>query len=205
LGHRGWRRTASRRGRSSTACPRRSRQIGPGAFGASRYRGERYRESRPARSIAWAILHRRHAAVRRAQFIIRIRASPTDGPFGANKLVYNDEFVATEIGQVGTQFDGLGHIGVQLATTATRPTCASTTASRWPKIGHETGLKKLGVEKLKPIVGRGILLDIAGARGVEAMDVGQEITMADVQSALRRQTMANFRFQPGDVVLFRTG
>jgi len=26
-----------------------------------------------------------------------------------------------------------------------------------------------------------------------------------VQSALRRQTMANFRFQPGDVVLFRTG
>ena len=47
------------------------------------------------------------------KFVLRIPGSPTDGPFGANKLVYNDEFLATEIGQVGTQFDGLGHIGVQ--------------------------------------------------------------------------------------------
>ena len=41
-------------------------------------------------------------------------SAPTGGPFGENKLVYNDEFLATEIGQVGTQFDGLGHIGLQL-------------------------------------------------------------------------------------------
>ena len=33
---------------------------------------------------------------------------------GSNKLVYHDEFVATEIGQVGTQFDGLGDVGVQV-------------------------------------------------------------------------------------------
>jgi hypothetical protein len=43
---------------------------------------------------------------------LRIPGSPTGGPFGKNKLVYHDEFVATEIGQVGTQFDGLGHIGL---------------------------------------------------------------------------------------------
>ena len=37
---------------------------------------------------------------------------PTGGPFGPQKLVYNDEFLSTEIGQVGTQFDGPGHIGI---------------------------------------------------------------------------------------------
>ena len=55
-----------------------------------------------------------HAAVRARVFALRIPGGPTGGPFGENKLVYHDEFVATEIGQVGTQFDGLGHIGIQL-------------------------------------------------------------------------------------------
>ena len=47
-------------------------------------------------------------------FTLRIPGSPTGGPFGANKLVYHDEYLATEIGQTGTQFDGLGHIGIQM-------------------------------------------------------------------------------------------
>lgn len=32
------------------------------------------------------------------KFSLRIPATPTGGPFGANKLMYNDEFLATEIG-----------------------------------------------------------------------------------------------------------
>src|SRR5277367_1950293 len=38
----------------------------------------------------------------------------TGGPLGENMVVWNDEYLATEIGQTGTQFDGLGHIGIQL-------------------------------------------------------------------------------------------
>ena len=45
-------------------------------------------------------------------FTLRIPGSPTGGPLGNNRIVWYDEFIATEIGQVGTQFDGLGHIGV---------------------------------------------------------------------------------------------
>ena len=41
-----------------------------------------------------------------------IPGRPTGGPFGPQQLVYNDEYVATELGQIGTQFDGPGHIGV---------------------------------------------------------------------------------------------
>src|ERR1700761_3312771 len=40
-------------------------------------------------------------------FTLRIPGGPTGGPFGENKMVYHDEFVTTEIGQTGTQFDGL--------------------------------------------------------------------------------------------------
>jgi hypothetical protein len=42
-----------------------------------------------------------------------IPGTPTGGPFGKNAVVYHDEFVATEIGQIGTQFDGPGHIGIR--------------------------------------------------------------------------------------------
>jgi kynurenine formamidase len=38
--------------------------------------------------------------------------TPQGGPFGKNALVYHDDYLTTEIGQIGTQFDGPGHIGV---------------------------------------------------------------------------------------------
>ena len=41
-----------------------------------------------------------------------IPGTPTGGPFGKNALVYHDELVTTQIGQIQTQFDGPGHIGV---------------------------------------------------------------------------------------------
>jgi kynurenine formamidase len=139
------------------------------------------------------------------KFVLRIPGSPTDGPFGANKLVYNDEFLATEIGQVGTQFDGLGHIGVQTGQDGDKTGMRFYNGRSMAEIGSETGLKKNGIEKLHPMVGRGILIDVAGYRGVDAMEVGQEITMADVRGALQRQGIADLQFSPGDVVLFRTG
>ena len=44
-------------------------------------------------------------------YSLTIPGGPTGGPLGTAKLVYNDEMFSGEIGQVGTQFDGLGHIG----------------------------------------------------------------------------------------------
>jgi len=139
------------------------------------------------------------------KFTLRIPGTPTGGPFGASQLMYNDEFLATEIGQVGTQFDGLGHIGVAVGDPQDK------TQLRWyngftaAEMGSPYGLLKLGTEKLHPIVARGILLDIAAVRGVESMDAGQVITMADVKSALEKQGMADFKFMEGDAIIFRTG
>jgi hypothetical protein len=39
---------------------------------------------------------------------ITIPGGPTSGPFGDQKLMFNDEMLNGEIGQVGSQFDGLG-------------------------------------------------------------------------------------------------
>lgn len=43
-----------------------------------------------------------------------IVASPSGGPVGKNQLVWHDEMFSGEIGQIGTQFDGLGHIGTRV-------------------------------------------------------------------------------------------
>ncbi len=138
-------------------------------------------------------------------FAMRIPGSPTGGPFGSNHVIWNDEFLATEIGQVGTQFDGLSHIGVQVGETTDKADMIFYNGFTQADIQGTYTLARLGTEKLHPIVGRGILLDIAGARGVDMMDVGDEITMDDVRAALERQGMADFDFASGDVVLFHTG
>ncbi|MGQ4810105.1 hypothetical protein NKDENANG_03551 [Candidatus Entotheonellaceae bacterium PAL068K] len=137
------------------------------------------------------------------KFSLRIPATPTGGPFGANKLVYQDEFLATEIGQVGTQFDGLGHIGVQIGADGDRANMRFYNGFTNLEVGSAYGLKKLGTEKLKPIVARGILIDLAGAIG--DMNKGQAASMQDVRAALKRQGMENFPFKEGDAILFRTG
>ncbi len=138
------------------------------------------------------------------QFVMRLLGTPTGGPYGANGSVYHDDFVATEFGQNGTQLDGLGHVGVAANGPADKDQMRFYNGFTETQIGDAYGLKKLGVEKLHPIVARGILIDVAGARGVEGMTPGREITRGDVTAALKRQGMEGFTFMPGDVVLFRT-
>lgn len=136
------------------------------------------------------------------KFVLRIPSSPTGGPLGGNQIVWHDEFLATEVGQVGTQFDGLGHIGV-----ASDPTDKNQmhfyngfTAA---EMGDPYGLQKLGAENLHPIIARGILIDFAASRG--DMSKGECASMDDVNAALENQGMADFEFQPGDALMFRYG
>jgi kynurenine formamidase len=136
-------------------------------------------------------------------FALRIPGGPTGGPFGKNKIIWNDEFLATEIGQVGTQLDGLGHIGVHVSGQdegETRYYNGVTGA----ELISPYGLKKLGVEKLKPLFTPGHLVDMVALKG-GMMDAGQEITVADIEAALAKQGKSHNDIRPGDVVLFYTG
>jgi hypothetical protein len=137
-------------------------------------------------------------------FALRIPGSPTGGPFGNNKLVYNDEFLSTEIGQIGTQFDGLGHIGIQLGKDGDKNEMRYYNGLTQQQIGDSYGLKMLGAEKLKPIFTRGHLLDVMAARG-SMWDAGQEVKMADVKKALELAKIKEADIKQGDAVFFHTG
>ncbi len=138
-------------------------------------------------------------------FALRIPGSPTGGPYGPNQVMWYDEMLTSEIGQVGTQYDGLGHIGVQVGAIGDKTEMRFYNGITVQEMQGSYGLVKLGTEKLNPIMARGILIDIAAARGVEAMEKGDEITMADVKAALKKQGMSDFKCMPGDAIAFRTG
>jgi kynurenine formamidase len=137
-------------------------------------------------------------------FALRIPGTPTGGPFGANKLVYHDEFLSTEVGQTGTQFDGLGHIGIQLGKDGDLAEMRYYNGATGLELASAYGLKKLGIENVKPFFTRGHLFDIQGVRGA-MMDVGNEVTMGDVRAAMQKQNIAEADVKQGDALFFNTG
>jgi kynurenine formamidase len=128
-----------------------------------------------------------------------IPGGPTGGPFGTHKLYYHDELFVGEIGQAGSQFDGLGHIGMVGNDGKIRYFNGFTQ----DEVGGTYGLKKLGVQNCQPFFTRGILLDVLALKGGERLPINYVITVDDIQQTLRRQGTR----EPGegDVVLFRTG
>ena len=136
---------------------------------------------------------------------IFIPAFPTYGPFGEDKVVFNDEFVAAEIGQVGTQFDGPGHVGRQMKMADGTTTEVFYNGFTSTEMKSPYGLLKLGVENVKPIFTKGILIDLAGYKAVNTLPEGYEITMTDVRNTLAKQGLKETDIEPGDALLFNLG
>lgn len=137
-------------------------------------------------------------------FVLRIVGSPSGGPLGANRIVWNDEFLSTEIGQVGTCLDGLGHIGCAVGGDGDTMEMRFYNGFTQKEMVGTHGLTKLGIEKVKPFFTRGVLIDVAALKG-RMLDKGEEITVADLRACLARQRIAEASFRPGDAVFFRTG
>jgi kynurenine formamidase len=137
-------------------------------------------------------------------FGLRIPGTPTGGPLGANGLIYHDEFLVTEIGQVGTQFDGLGHIGCRAGRDGDMAEMRFYNGFTELDLANAYGLQKLGIETVKPFFTRAVLVDVAGAKGA-MLDRGYEITLADVRQALARVGLDEASIQPGDAIFFNTG
>lgn len=112
---------------------------------------------------------------------------------GTNEAVYHDEVISGELGQIGTQFDGLGHLGIGDFFY---------NGNRRSVFAKAEGFTKLGIENVGPIMTRGVLIDVARYKGVERLDSKYEITLADLQGALKKQ---GSDIHSGDVVLIHTG
>ncbi|MCB1749177.1 MAG: cyclase family protein [Gammaproteobacteria bacterium] len=113
-------------------------------------------------------------------------------PVGDNHLTGNDDFMITYMG-VGSQIDGLGHVGVDHHYFNNTP------ASDFVKV---TGLTKFSTSDLPPIVTRGVLLDIAKLAGKAILDEGTAINRAEIEAACQAQGVT---IGEGDVVLLHTG
>ncbi len=136
---------------------------------------------------------------------IFIPSFPTYSPTGKDRIVFNDEFVTAEIGQVGTQFDGPGHVGKELKMADGSTTEVFYNGAPADELRSPYGLLRLGVENVKPIITRGILIDLAGYKGVDILPEGYEITVADVRNALAKEGLKESDIQPGDALLFNLG
>jgi kynurenine formamidase len=132
---------------------------------------------------------------------------PANGPmsFGDNRLVGNEEFLSTQIGQVGTQFDGLGHVGQQVEMEDGRVEFVFYNGFTSEEMNAPGGLQKLGIEHIRPIITRGLLIDIAGYKGVPKLPNSYEVTVDDVLGALEKQGIPEASIEPGDALLFRYG
>lgn len=126
-----------------------------------------------------------------------IGSGPSDPP---NSLVGNGDFFAGEIGQIGTQFDALGHAGYRGEGPMEEDQFYN--GFKGSVVYSSKGLKNLGVEKARPFFTRGVLIDVAAFKGVERLEPGYEITVEDLQGSLRQQGVV---IKQGDVVLIRTG
>lgn len=94
--------------------------------------------------------------------------------------------------QAATHWDGLGHVSYDNRLYNGFPASTIT----------EFGAARCGIHRIRTLVTRGVLLDVARAKGVDVLEGGYAITAGDLDAACE---MGNVRVRSGDVVLVRTG
>jgi len=115
-----------------------------------------------------------------------------EGPIGRNRVGWVIERVAAP-SQMGTHMDGLNHLHIDGRMY---------NGHRLADVAEPWGTSRLGADALPQIVTRGLLLDVAGARGVNRLEKGDVVTPDDAGAAL---TARGLTVEPGDAVLFHTG
>lgn len=120
-------------------------------------------------------------------------------------MVWNDGFVFTVISEVDTQFDGRGHIGVEFGKSGYKKNRRWYNGRTAEEMNSTYHLQKSGIQKLYPIVAQEIQADTLASRGVETMQKGEVITMANIKTALKKQGMEDFKFEAGDAIISRRG
>ena len=111
--------------------------------------------------------------------------------FGWNASA-NDDVLQMWLG-TGPQLDGLGHMG----EAGVFYNC-----NRGADFAAITGLTRLDISQVPPLVARGVLVNMAAHFGVDALSAGQPITRDDLSAAMAAQKIV---VREGDVVLIHTG
>lgn len=125
------------------------------------------------------------------------RGTAVDDPMkvgkAQNELVSYTGDAISMYTHTGTHIDALNHFGLH-----------GEIYNHFEADDHlgDQGWHRSGAETIPPIIARGVLLDVARAKGVAVLPPSYHITPADLERALALQ---GTRLEPGDVVLIRTG
>src|SRR5215475_12574090 len=111
---------------------------------------------------------------------------------GPNQATYNDDIIDTWVG-IGSQLDGLGHLGVAHVYY---------NGNKLADFADPDGLKKLGIEKVPPLVTRGVMLDMAAYYKTDIVKEGTAFNVKEIEEVAKAQGV---EIRQGDVVLFHTG
>lgn len=130
-------------------------------------------------------------AIRGREFHLDVRMSMIH-PLGPNQLTGHDDLLISHLA-LGTSMDGLGHVGINYRYY---------NGLQEEDVFSRTGLTKLGLDDVPPIVSRGVLLDMARYRGVEYLAPGTQFNIKEIQGVAARQGV---EIGTGDVVLVHTG
>ncbi len=111
--------------------------------------------------------------------------------------IASSEDLVTLAMQCATHWDGLAHVSYGAGPDGAKlynGYAASTVT--------EKGAGKLGIHLITSLVSRGILLDVARAKGVDILEPGYSIAPADLDDAC---ALGGSTIEAGDVLLIRTG
>lgn len=117
-------------------------------------------------------------------------SDPLPAPLADNKVTAYDERVVTSMG-IGTQMDGLGHLGIDHRYY---------NGVHASQVNTDKGFG-LDLARVPPIVTRGVLIDMVKHFG-KPLTAGQAFNRADIEAAMRAQKVTVGK---GDVVIFHTG
>ena len=117
---------------------------------------------------------------------------PGSPPRSENKVSSADDMITGWLG-VGSQLDSFAHLGIDNVFY---------NGNHARDFMRTTGVTKLGVEGIPPMVTRGVLVDMARARGKPMLDEGEVIAADDLRAAMRDQGV---EVRQGDVFLIHTG
>jgi kynurenine formamidase len=125
------------------------------------------------------------------RFDVHIKRTFLNQP--SNRRGSNEEIVISEIGQVGTQLDGFAHQSHEDSLY---------NCYKISEISSRGGFNKLGIHQTGMFFTRGVLIDVAAYKGTEMLGDNYEITVEDLEGALKKQGTT---LQPGDAVIINTG
>jgi kynurenine formamidase len=103
----------------------------------------------------------------------------------------NEDVVVMAL-QCATHWDGLAHVSYRGQIYNGYPADSVTSA----------GAALCGIHMVRTLIGRGVLLDVARAKGVDVLEPGYAISEDDLDAAVE---LGHLEIMPGDVCLVRTG